>query len=104
MSKNKTVLIIATLDTKGQEALFVKKLIEERGIRTLVMDAGVTGRSPFSADIPSQKVAEAASRTLPELLSFGDEARAMGEMGKGAEQIVAERFEKHLNILNLHQL
>jgi uncharacterized protein (UPF0261 family) len=94
VKKNKTVLVIATLDTKGEETRFVKGLIEERGIRTLVMDVGVTGESPFAADFPSQKVAEAASRTLPELLSFGDEARAMGDMGKGAEQIVAECFEK----------
>jgi uncharacterized protein (UPF0261 family) len=94
VKKNRTVLVIATLDTKGEETLFVKGLIEERGIRTLVMDVGITGKSPFNPDIPSNKVAEATSRTLQELLSFGDEARAMGEMGKGAERIVAERFEK----------
>jgi uncharacterized protein (UPF0261 family) len=94
VKKNRTVLVIATLDTKGEETLFVKGLIEERGIRTLVMDVGITGKSPFNPDIPSNKVAEATSRTLQELLSFGDEARAMGEMGKGAERIVEERFEK----------
>jgi len=94
MKKQKTILLIATLDTKGQEALFVKNLIEERGVRTLVMDVGVTGKSPLRADFPNLEVAGAASRTLPELLSFGDEARAMGEMAKGAERIVAEHFEK----------
>ncbi len=93
MSKRKTVLIIATLDTKGPEALFVKKIIEERGLRTLVMDIGTTGESSFSADIPSRKVAEAASRTLPELLSFNDEAKAMAEMAKGAESIVQGIFK-----------
>jgi uncharacterized protein (UPF0261 family) len=94
MSKQKTVLIIATLDTKGPEALFVKKLIEERGLRTLVMDIGTTGKSPFRADIPSHDVAKAASRTLPELLSFNDEAKAMAEMAKGAETVVQGLFEK----------
>ena len=93
MSKQKTVLLIATLDTKGPEALFVKKLIEERGLRTLVMDIGTTGKSPFSADIPGYKVAEAASRTLTELLSFNDESKAMAEMAKGAESIVQGIFE-----------
>ena len=93
MNKEKTVLIIATLDTKGPEALFIKKLIEERGLRTLVMDVGTTGKSLFSADIPSREVAEAASRTLPELLSFNDEAKAMAEMAKGAESIVQRSFE-----------
>ena len=94
MKRQKTILLIATLDTKGQEALFVKNLIEEKGVRTLLMDVGVTGKSPLRPDFSSLEVAEAASRTLQELLSFGDEARAMGEMAKGAEKIVAEHFEK----------
>jgi uncharacterized protein (UPF0261 family) len=94
MGRQKTVLIIATLDTKGPETRFVKELIEQRGIRTLVMDIGTTGKSPFIADIPSRKVAEAASRTLPELLSFNDETKAMAEMAKGAESVVQGIFEK----------
>jgi uncharacterized protein (UPF0261 family) len=93
MKKGKTVLVIATIDTKGPEALFVKKIIEERGLRTLVMDIGTTGKSLFSADIPSHEVAKAASRTLPELLSFDDEAKAMAEMAKGAESIVQAIFK-----------
>jgi uncharacterized protein (UPF0261 family) len=93
MNKQKTVLIIATLDTKGPEALFVKKLIEGTGLRTLVMDIGTTGKSSFRADIPSHDVAKAASRTLPELLSFNDEAKAMAEMAKGAESIIQGIFE-----------
>jgi uncharacterized protein (UPF0261 family) len=93
MKEEKTVLIVATLDTKGPEALFVKKIIEERGIRTLVMDIGTTGKALFSADIPSDEVAEAASRTLAELLSFNDEAKAMSEMAKGAESIVQRIFK-----------
>jgi uncharacterized protein (UPF0261 family) len=92
--KNKTALIIATLDTKAQEALFVKNLIEERGVNTLVMDTGTTGQCPFTPDIPSHKIAGAVSRTLPELLSFHDESKAMGEMAKGAEIVVTELLEK----------
>jgi uncharacterized protein (UPF0261 family) len=92
MAKQKTVLIIATLDSKGPEALFAKRTVEERGLRTLVMDVGTTGKAPFSADIPSHKVAEAVSRTPAELLSFNDEAKAMAEMAKGAESIVQEIF------------
>jgi uncharacterized protein (UPF0261 family) len=93
MDKQKTVLIIATLDSKGPEALFAKKTIEERGLRTLVMDIGTTGKALFRADIPSHKVAEAASRALPELLAFNDEAKAMAEMAKGAEKIVQGIFK-----------
>jgi uncharacterized protein (UPF0261 family) len=94
MNKQKTILIIATLDSKGPEGLFAKRTIEERGLRTLVMDIGTTGKAPFSADIPSHKVAEAASRSLAELLSFDDEAKAMAEMAKGAERIVQGILKK----------
>jgi uncharacterized protein (UPF0261 family) len=93
MAKEKTVLIIATLDTKGPETLFVKEHIEQRGLRTLVMDIGTTGKSLFRADIPSHEVAEAASQKLPELLAFNDEAKAMAEMAKGAESIVQRIFK-----------
>jgi uncharacterized protein (UPF0261 family) len=92
MGKEKTVLIIATLDSKGPEALFAKKTIEDAGLRTLVMDVGTTGKASFSPDIPSHKVAEAASRALPELLAFNDEAKAMAEMAKGAEKIAQGLF------------
>ncbi len=94
MNKEKTVLIIATLDTKGLEALFVKRILEERGLKTLVMDIGTTGKALFSADIPSHKVADAASRRLEELLAFNDEAKAMAEMAKGAETVVQRILKK----------
>ena len=91
---HKTVLIIATLDTKAQEARFIKELIETRGVKALVMDIGITGKSTFRPDFPSHEIAGVVSRTLPELLAFHDESKAMGEMARGAEQVVPELFEK----------
>ena len=91
---HKTVLIIATLDTKAQEARFIKELIEARGVKTLVMDIGITGKSPFKPDFPSHEIAAVVSRTLPELLAFHDESKAMEEMTRGAERVVPQLFEK----------
>ena len=93
MNSIKTILIIATMDTKGQETLFVKQLIEERGLKTLVMDVGILGDPYFNPDIPAHRVAEAASTTLPQLIAMGDESRAMGEMSTGAEKIVSDLFQ-----------
>jgi len=92
MNAIKTILIISTLDTKGQETLFVQKIIEERGLKTLVMDVGILGEPSFTPHIPAHKVAEAASRTLPQLVAMKDESRAMGEMAKGAENITFNLF------------
>lgn len=92
MNSIKTILIIATLDTKGQETLFVKKIIEEKGLKSLVMDVGILGNPYFTPNIPAHRVAEAASRTLPQLIAMKDESRAMGEMGIGAENMALDLF------------
>jgi len=94
MNAIKTILIISTLDTKGQETLFVKKIIEERGLKTLVMDVGILGEPYFTPHIPAHQVAEAASRTLPQLVAMKDESMAMGEMARGAENMAFDLFQK----------
>ena len=43
MPSPKTVLLIATLDTKGEEAAFLRKAIESRGKKVLVLDPGLRG-------------------------------------------------------------
>ena len=55
--KNKTIAVIATLDTKGPETAFVKSRIEAEGITALIVDTGIleyrdpdTPRADFTAD------------------------------------------------------
>ena len=38
---SKTVVLVATLDTKGAEARYLKKQMEKHGLRTLVVDGGI---------------------------------------------------------------
>jgi len=40
----KAIAIIATLDTKGPEAAFVKERIESSGYETLILDTGILAR------------------------------------------------------------
>ena len=66
MMMEKTVLLIATFDTKGQEALYLKQCIEAQGIRVLVMDAGILG-APCTEDcIPREEVARRGGMTIQE--------------------------------------
>jgi uncharacterized protein (UPF0261 family) len=37
----KTALLILTLDIKAEEALFLKKALEQQGLNVLIMDVGV---------------------------------------------------------------
>ena len=65
----KTVVIVGSLDTKGDEFAFVKKLIEAEGLNTLVVDFGVMGAPALEPDITREEVAKAGGRAwlrLPE--------------------------------------
>jgi len=45
----KTVALVATLDTKGAEARYLKEHIERHGVRTLVVDGGILGQPQWEA-------------------------------------------------------
>ena len=42
----KTIAIVGTLDTKGDEVSYLKELIEARGHKVLLIDPGVLGDVP----------------------------------------------------------
>jgi len=63
----KSILIVSSLDTKGQEVEFLKKLIEQRGQQTILMDMSTIGNSPIPADIPCEDVAKAGGISIQEI-------------------------------------
>ena len=85
---SKTIVIVVTLDTKSEETRYLKGRIEEAGLETVVVDAGVLGEGPFPADIPSEQVAQLGGSTLAELRALKDEGKAMEVMARGATQAV----------------
>ncbi|MFN8526048.1 MAG: Tm-1-like ATP-binding domain-containing protein [Chloroflexota bacterium] len=94
MQSSKTVVLLATLDTKGDEMRFVKELIEARGLRTLVVDTGVRGEPAFPADVSRAQVAQAAGEDVAALAAARDRGRAAGVMGQGAASIVADLHQR----------
>ena len=90
MQPDKTVVLLATLDTKGEETLYVKQLIEKRGLRVLVVDTGVRGEPFFPADITRAQVAQAAGADVVALAEARDRGRAAGIMGQGATAVVLD--------------
>ena len=51
--KKRNIALVATLDTKGKEAHFVKKIIKDRGHNVLVLDPGLLGKPLFKAETGS---------------------------------------------------
>jgi uncharacterized protein (UPF0261 family) len=90
----RTVVIVATLDTRGDEVAFLKELIENRGHRVVVVDVGVMGSPHMPADFTREEVAEAGGRSLGELVEAAnagaDRKQATDVMIAGARRIVSE--------------
>jgi uncharacterized protein (UPF0261 family) len=90
---DKTVLLIATYDTKEAEAIFVKKRIEARGLHVLAMDAGILDRPHSRVDIDQTEVAMRGGMSLGEALATGDKGICILNMIRGAEIITKELYE-----------
>lgn len=87
----KKIGIIATLDTKGVEAEFIKKQIENRGHSTIVIDTGSLGQSQAEADISREEIAKEGGKNLEELIK-ANRAEATQVMIKGAKSLVKKLF------------
>jgi uncharacterized protein (UPF0261 family) len=85
----KTIAVLATLDTKGKEAEFLRQQIAEHGHKALIVDVGVTGKPAARADVSRTDVAEAGGTPLAELLENPDREKAAPVMAAGATQIVS---------------
>ncbi len=102
----KTILLIGTLDTKGDEYAYVRGLIEQRGHRVLLMDAGVFGGpSPpsLTPDVDAAQVAGAGGGDLETLRARGDRNEALVVMTRGCvalaqELVAAKRFDGVLGL------
>lgn len=94
----KTIAVVATLDTRGDEALFLKEQIEKKGCKTIVIDPGIMGEPYFKADVSRNEVAKAAGTTLEKLvedaLKGASRGSGMDAMSNGLSKIVTELYAR----------
>lgn len=86
------VLLIGTLDTKGQEYAYVRDRIRAAGHDTIVMDLGILGEPVFAPDIPAAAVARAGGGDLESLRARADRGAAVEVMQRGACALVPTLF------------
>jgi uncharacterized protein (UPF0261 family) len=91
---SKTVVMVGSLDTKGQEFAYVKKLIEAEGLDTLVIDIGVMGEPALEPDVKRDAVAEAGGGDLAYLASGEHKDEAMRVMAAGLAVVVRGLFDE----------
>lgn len=78
----KTVGLIATLDTKGPEAEYIKGEIEKRGMSILLIDSGTRGIPHVAGDVTREEIAAAAGTTVAAISALGrGEANEKSQVG-----------------------
>ncbi len=88
------VALIATLDTKGIEAAFVRERLQAAGVAVRLIDAGCLGESPVVADVSREEVFAAAGTTLVEQQRRADRGAAITAAAIGVTKIVRQIFER----------
>jgi uncharacterized protein (UPF0261 family) len=88
------ILILATLDTKGEEALYLKKKLIGLGNEAMIMDVSMGGRSSFEAEISAEEVAKKAGTTFDEIAKSRDRAKNTSLIIEGAVEIARELVKK----------
>lgn len=94
--KQKTILIIGTCDTKGEEILYMKDCIEANDLRCLLLDLGLKeDPKTFKPDFTRQQLAESIGSSLEDLIADAKAGRyevAVAKLASGAETIILEQF------------
>lgn len=76
--------VLATLDTKGLEADYVRGLLRQWGHRVQLVDCGCLGESGVAADVPREALFAAGGFDLGELRASGDRGAAVSAAAAGA--------------------
>lgn len=83
-----SVFLIATFDTKGPEATFVRDLLVGYGVDVRTVDAGCLGEPSLAADIAREQVFEAARTTLAKMQELGDRGEAVTRAVAGVTSLI----------------
>jgi uncharacterized protein (UPF0261 family) len=90
----KKIVILGTLDTKGQEHLFLKQKIEEKGIKTIVVDTGIMDPPYFEPDITRYEVCNAVDYKVEDLVKRKDRKFAIDMVALGASEVVKGLYKE----------
>lgn len=90
----RTIALIGTFDTKGEEFAFLRQRIRNAGFETLMIDVGVLGEALLTPDISRAEVAAAANEDLVALQTERDRGRSVTAMALGATVVLRRLFEQ----------
>lgn len=89
----KTIAVLGTLDTKGEEHGYVAELIRARGHRTLLIDVGCLTPPVVKPDVPREEVAAAGHVDLTGLVARKDRGESVTAMARAAAAMLKKLAE-----------
>ncbi len=90
----KVIVILVMAEEKWQEADFLRKEIEDRGYRVVMLDMGLIGEPQGPCDISRGEVMLASGRSPEEVALISDRGKRMPMMIDGAVQMVKQLYSE----------
>ena len=79
-----SVYLFATLDTKGPEADYVRRVLQSCGVAVTLVDVGALGETAVAADVSRERIFELAGVALEEVRRKADRGEAVTLAAAGA--------------------
>lgn len=80
----KSIVIIGSANTKGDQLQYLKEKIESRGHRAILMDVGMGGEAPFETEVSAEEIARLAGRDINDIMVSKDRFDITSAMSEGA--------------------
>ena len=90
----KNIVILATLNTKGEEVVYIRDLVESRGDRVCLVDVAPLGPAPVDPDYTNKEVAKRGGWDLADLVTEGERDEVMAVMGEGAANLLLDLYRE----------
>jgi uncharacterized protein (UPF0261 family) len=91
---DRIVVLVGTLDTKGNEYAYLRDRLRLHGVDTLVVDVGTVGPPRTEPDISREEAGAAAGVDVDELTRAGDRGRAVSAMAQAAATVVRRLYDE----------
>ena len=89
-----SVFLVATLDTKGAEAAFVRDHLVALGVPVTLVDVGSLGAPAVRPDVDRARIFELAGTSIEAVQARGDRGEAVTLAARGAPRLVREAFDR----------
>src|SRR5688572_29117448 len=89
-----SVFLLATLDTKGREADFVRGLLTSWSVAVTLVDVGALGTPAVTADVSRERIFELAETTIDAVRKRADRGEAVTKAAAGAARLARDAYAR----------